>query len=494
LFITSLALLLSLLFKKFSTAANNKKSLPSPSKLPVIGNLHQIGYLRHRSLKTMALMLLHLGNVPVLVVSSADAACEAMKTHDPIFASRPKSKGFEKLLYNYRDVATSPYGEYWTQMKSKYVLHLLSKKLSLSAKLRRRDNINDIRKSSSSSLPVNLNETIATLTIDVVCRVALGKKYRRGDGGMRLKKLLKEFMELLGGFNLGDYVPWLAWVSRVNGLDAKLEKVAKGFDEFLDGDVRELIERLKNRSDAHGSVQGEEQKDFLDVLLSIQKENTIGFPVETINIKAMILDVFAAGTDTTFATLEWAMSELLRHPKVMKKLQNEVRTIAGDKLNITEGNLDKLHYLKAVIKETLRLHPPFPLLLARESSKDVKVKSYGIEAKTQVYVNAYAIGRDPMSWEHAEEFLPERFLNNSIDVKGHDFQFIPFGAGRRGSPGAEFAMAIIELVLANLMHKFDWAQPGVGEQNLDMTESTGITMHRKFSLTVVSTPHSFQAI
>ncbi|GAV57514.1 p450 domain-containing protein [Cephalotus follicularis] len=202
--------------------------------------------------------------------------------------------------------------------------------------------------------------------------------------------------------------------------------------------------------------------------------------------------MFAAGTDTTYTVLEWVMTELLRHPKIMKELQNEVRTIAGDKLNITEDDLDKLRYLKAVIKETLRLHPPIPLLVPRESNQDVKIKGYDIEAKTQVFVNAYAIGRDPTSWEHAEEFLPERFLDNSIDVRGHDFQLIPFGAGRRGCPATEFAMAINELALANLMHKFDWALPGGARgEDLNMAESTGSTIHRKFPLTAVATLYSF---
>ncbi|GAV80873.1 p450 domain-containing protein [Cephalotus follicularis] len=501
LFITSLAVFLSLLFKKFFTAPNKKISLPSPSKLPIIGNLHQIGYLPHRSLKIMAqnhgsLMLLHFGIVPVLVVSSADAACEIMKTHDLIFASRPKSKAFEKLLYNYKDVAAAPYGEYWRQMRSICVFHLLNKKMVESFRKVREEEttlmVEKIRKLSSSSLPMNLSEIVATLSNDVICRVAIGKKYNGGDCGTRFTKLVKELEELLGGFNLGDYLPWLAWVSRVNGLDAQQEKVAKGLDEILDGVVREHIDRLKNGIDAHGSVQGEEQKDFVDVLLSIQKENTTGFSVDPVNIKAIILDVLVGGTDTTSTTVEWTMAELLRHPKVMKELQNELRTVAGDKSYITEDNLAMLHYLKAVIKESLRLHPPLPLLVPRESTKDVNIKGYDIEAKTQIYVNVYAIGTDPTSWEHAEEFLPDRFLNNSIDFTGHHFQFTPFGAGRRGCPGAGFAMAITELTLANLIYKFDWALPGgAGEQNLDMTESTGLTARKKFPLTVVSTPYSF---
>lgn len=192
-----------------------------------------------------------------------------------------------------------------------------------------------------------------------------------------------------------------------------------------------------------------------------------------------------------YTVLEWAMTELLRHPNAMEKVQNEVRGIStGKEREVTEDDLNKMHYLKAVIKETFRLHPPIPLLVPRESTQSVKLQGYDIAAGTQVIVNAWAIGRDPTSWDEPEEFHPERFLTTSIDVKGHDFELIPFGAGRRSCPGIPFALTIIELVLANLVQKFDWALPNEASgQDLDMSESIGLTIHRKFPLTAVATPY-----
>jgi len=152
--------------------------------------------------------------------------------------------------------------------------------------------------------------------------------------------------------------------------------------------------------------------------------------------------MFAAGTDTTYTVLEWAMAELLRHQTVMQKLQDEVRTVVGDKTHVTEEDLVKMNYLKAVIKETLRLHAPVPLLVPRKSMEDIKLNGYDIAAGTQVIVNAWAIARDPSSWEQPLEFKPERFMNSSIDFKGLDFELIPFGAGRRGCPGVLFAIAV----------------------------------------------------
>ncbi|XP_042009249.1 cytochrome P450 71A8-like [Salvia splendens] len=173
-------------------------------------------------------------------------------------------------------------------------------------------------------------------------------------------------------------------------------------------------------------------------------------------ILLILQDVFAAGTDTTSVFLEWAMTELLRNPTVMQNLQNEVREIAKDSSNITEYDLERMHYLKAVIKETLRYHPPVPLLVPRVASKDVKIKGYDVAAGNVVMINAWAIGRDSVSWNEPEEFKPEIFLNSSIDFKGLNFELVPFGMGRRACPGAAFAVATIEFVLASLVQKFDW--------------------------------------
>uniref|UniRef100_A0A2N9IWA3 Cytochrome P450 n=1 Tax=Fagus sylvatica TaxID=28930 RepID=A0A2N9IWA3_FAGSY len=440
-------------------------------------------------------MLLHFGSVPTLVVSSADAAREIMKTQDLIFANRPKSSMFDKLLYNYKDVSMAPYGEYWRQMKSLLVLHLLSNKRVRSFQSVRDQEtslmIEKIKQCSSSSC-VNLSEVFAKLTNDVVCRVALGRKYGEGEGGRVFKELLGEFVELLGVISVGDYIPWLVWVNRVNGLDGRAEKLAKQLDKFLERVIEEHIDCEKKGSHDHVvSLENDDQKDFVDVLLWIQKENVIGFPIDRVGVKAVILDAFAAGTDTTYTVLEWIMTELLRHPKTMKMVQNEVRGIIGNRKDIIEDDLDKMRYLKAVIKETLHFHPPIPLLLPRKSIRDAKIQGYDIAAGTQVIINAWAIGRDPTSWDEPNEFQPERFLTSSIDFKGNDFELIPFGAGRRGCPGISFSIATIELVLANLVHNFDWTLPGEARgEDLDTTESTGISIHRKFPLIVVATPYS----
>lgn len=199
--------------------------------------------------------------------------------------------------------------------------------------------------------------------------------------------------------------------------------------------------------------------------------------------------MFVGGTDTTYTSLEWAISELIKHPRVMKKLQQEVREIAQGRPKITEKDLENLQhpYLKAVMKETMRLHTPLPLLVPRESTQDVKLMGYDIAAGTQVLINVWMIGRDPAIWEEPEDFKPERFLTTDIDYKGLHFELLPFGAGRRGCPGIQFAMALSKLALANLVYNFNFKIPQGRGEDLEMSESIGLTVHRKNPLLVVAT-------
>jgi len=200
--------------------------------------------------------------------------------------------------------------------------------------------------------------------------------------------------------------------------------------------------------------------------------------------------MFAAGTDASFITLDWTMTELLMNPHVMEKAQKEVGSIMGKRRVVAESDLAQMEYMKAIIKETFRLHPPAPVLVPRESMKDVVIEGYKIPAKTRFYVNVWALGRDPESWEDPNTFKPERFIGSDIDYKGKDFELIPFGAGRRVCPGIPFAIAAVELALAQLLHSFHWELPlGVTPQDLDLTDIFGISMHRREHLHVLAKPY-----
>ncbi|CAL5341626.1 unnamed protein product [Camellia sinensis] len=170
----------------------------------------------------------------------------------------------------------------------------------------------------------------------------------------------------------------------------------------------------------------------------------------------------------------------------MKREQAEVRHVFDGEKNVDETCIHELKYLNSVIKETLRLHPPAPLLLPRESNEQCTINGYKIPVKTKIIVNAWAIGRDPRYWNEAEKFEPERFLNNTLDFKGTCFEYIPFGAGRKICPGIAFAIPNIDLPLAQLLYHFDWKLPGgMKREELDMTEVLGLTVKKKNDLHLI---------
>lgn len=184
--------------------------------------------------------------------------------------------------------------------------------------------------------------------------------------------------------------------------------------------------------------------------------------------------------------MAWAISEMLKNPKVMEKAQTEVREMFEGNENFDETRLNELNYLKMVVKETLRLHPPAPLLIPRECREQCEINGFNIPVKTKIFINAWAIGRDPRFWSDAESFKPERFQNSSVDFKGTDFEFTPFGAGRRICPGMLFSLPVMLLPLAQMLYYFDWKLPdGLKNEELDMSEAYGVTCGRKYDLCAV---------
>lgn len=196
--------------------------------------------------------------------------------------------------------------------------------------------------------------------------------------------------------------------------------------------------------------------------------------------------MFGAGGDTSSSTIDWAMAEMIMDPRIMKKAQAEVREVFKTKGRVDENYISELNYLKSVVKETLRLHPPLTLLLPRESGQACEINGYHIPIKTKVIVNVWAMGRDPNYWTEPERFYPERFIDSTIDYKGSNFEYIPFGFGRRMCPGITFGLRNIDLTLAMLLYHFDWKLPsGTKSEELDMTEQFGMSVRRKNDLLLV---------
>jgi len=441
-------------------------------------------------------MLLRLGRVPTVVASSAAAAQEVMKTHDLAFASRPRARMTERLVYG-RDMAFAPYGEAWRQTRRVCVLHLLSQRRVHSFRHAREQEaavmVGRVRRASPGA--VNVTALIISYTNGVISRAAFGDQGRFGvDDGEKLTQLFADFEELLGTVTIGDFVPWLAWVDALMGLDAKAARTSAQMDALLE---RVIADHRRRRRDGRREDDG--HRDFVDVMLDVNEEaeeNAAagGFVFDNVAIKAIVLDMFAAATDTTYTSLVWAMAELINHPHEMRRVQDEIRAAVGGGDHVTEDHLPKLRYLRCVIKETFRLRTPLPLLLPRETRVDTELLGYHVPARTRVIVNAWAIARDPASWDRADEFVPERFAGDDLTTTdyllGQDFRFVPFGAGRRGCPGVGFAVPSMELALASLLYHFDWELPAGGPSKVEMDELNGLSVRLKATLLLVAKPWS----
>ncbi|XP_050221330.1 cytochrome P450 71A9-like [Mercurialis annua] len=464
-----------------------KKLPPGPKRLPIIGNLYQLPNPIHKSLHHLAekhgpLMYLQLGSVPTVIISSADMVRDIFRTHDTVFSGRPASYAAKKLCYNCSDIAFAPYGQQWKEMRKIASSELLSTNRVQSFKTVREEEVSRMIDSiTNSSGPINLSELILLVSNRVVCRAAFGRNYESGiSGGRGLDYLLGEAQEILGGFCIADFFPRMEWVCKFNGLEARAEKTFGQLDKFYDKILEEHLDPDRPEP---------EHEDLVDVLLRLQRDDSRNTSLSNDSIKGVLNDMFIAGTDTSAATIVWTMTELIRNPQVMKKVQEEVRELLKSKTKVEESDIPGLGYLKAVLKESFRIHPPTPLMVPRETIQDCRVGDYDIPAKTRVFINGSSIFMDPKNWENPSEFRPERFLNNSVDFSGQHFELTAFGVGRRGCPGMNFAVIVVELALANLLYHFDWGLPdGVAVDDIDMEEAFGITMHKKSHLYLVATP------
>ncbi|XP_022967642.1 geraniol 8-hydroxylase-like [Cucurbita maxima] len=236
--------------------------------------------------------------------------------------------------------------------------------------------------------------------------------------------------------------------------------------EIQMGSVLELLDsmikqRMKQQEMDHDSVPN---NDMLHYLLKNEESDAQIDQNQMINL---LLELFAAGADTTAATLQWAMAELLRNPEKLVKAQEEIKQVVGKNKPVDEADIPRLPYLQAVVKEALQLHPAVPLLLPRTAKQEVEIEGFTIPKHAQVLVNAWAIGKDPLSWENPESFEPERFLGSEIDIRGRSFELIPFGGGRRICPGLPLAVRMMPLMLGSLISFFDWKVEDGFEINMD---------------------------
>nr|XP_043637773.1 cytochrome P450 93A3-like [Erigeron canadensis] len=470
-----------LIWAFFKPACPKSHIPPTPFKLPIIGNLHLLSPLPHQAFHKLSsrygpIFRVLLGSKPCIVVCSPEIAKEFLKTHEHVYLDRAQNSTADYLAYGSKDLVFTPYGPYWKFLKKIVMSKLLNgKTLDMLSSVRHQEIngfINLISKNAKVGEAMDLGKELMKLTNNVISIMLMGERCIETEdkGSDDLMKLVADMVHAAGNFNLSDYI-WLFKSLDLQGLGKKAKKLRARFDIMIERIIKEHEEVRKH---------GGETKDLLHILLDIEQDESMEIKLSRENIKAFILDIFLAGTDTTASTIEWGLSELINHPNIIKKAIEEIHRTIGENRLLQESDIPNLPYLQAIVKETLRLHPAGPVI-ARESTEDSMVAGYHIPARTHIFINVWALGRDPNHWENPHEFRPERFQEKEkeLDVRGQHFQMLPFGSGRRMCPGISLAQFMVHATLGAMIQCFDWKAGKDGNMpSVDMEEGFGLTLVR----------------
>ncbi|XP_049364734.1 cytochrome P450 78A7-like [Solanum verrucosum] len=477
-----------------NTSSGPGRNIPGPRGFPIIGSLFTLNRdgLAHRTLATAAwshkakqLMAFSLGSTPLVVSSDPQIAKEILTS--PHFADRPIKQSAKSLMFS-RAIGFAPNGTYWRLLRriassylfspSRIAAHETSRQLDCSVMLR--NIVNDQIENGKVVLRTHLQFA----ALNNIMGSVFGKRYDNVDGKLELGELqdmVKEGFELLGAFNWSDYLPWLSLFYDPSGIVRRSEALVPRVRKF----VLDIIDEHKRYRASASKMVMTDNGDFVDVLLSLDGEEKL----DEDDMVAVLWEMIFRGTDTTALLTEWVMAELVLHPEVQNKLRQEVDNVTMGKV-VTDVDVVRMPYLQAVIKETLRVHPPGPLLSwARLSTSDVRLSNgMVVPSHTTAMVNMWAITHDSDVWENSLEFKPERFVVSeggvTVDVRGGDLRLAPFGAGRRVCPGKNLGLVTVMLWVAKLVQHFEFVEDGA--HPVDLGEVLKLSCEMKNPLTVVA--------
>lgn len=516
----TLAATLSVTFIALVANLRRRKRLPpGPFAWPVLGNFPSLstgGGLPHEVLRSLAqkyggLMYLRLGSVPTIVVSSVEVSKELFQTLDTIFLARPNIMALSVLNQvsgsvlndNSGNRVLTARGRHWRDLRKLITSELFSARRLSTYKAARAEEIQNMMKGMVEDAKrgsiVNLKSWLLGITCNNMTRMLTNKRYfgneDDNEAQNKVKKkekenfdqFMKRFLAIFGTFIISDSVPYLGFVTKLQGWPKKFEEL----QYFINGFADKMFELEKHRQGATERQKGGNDEayvpDMVDVLLQTPLDS--GQIIADESLTLILSDLLIGGTETSAGTVEYAMAELMRRPEIMQRLQDELNTVVGPDRVPQESDLPNLPFLEAVVKETFRLHPPTKLNLPRESTQAFEFRGFRLPNKTRLIINFFAIHRDPSVYESPDAFKPERFCGHTeINhlAAFQSFELTPFSAGRRMCPAAELGNMLVSMMLAHLAHSFDWELPK-GVDTVDMSEEFGLTVTLKNPLRLVAT-------
>ncbi|KAK7290126.1 hypothetical protein RIF29_04326 [Crotalaria pallida] len=478
-----------------NNSKNNNKTtpIPGPSGFPVLGLVFAFtGSLTHRVLAKLShdfnakpLMAFSVGFTRFIISSSPDTAKNILNSS--AFADRPIKESAYELLFN-RAMGFAPFGEYWRNLRRISATHLFSpRRIAASDEFRLNIGARMVRQIKSLMMEekknggdgvVEVRQVLHFGSLNNVMMTVFGKSYEFGEGdcdGNEVEVLVKEGYDLLGVFNWSDHFPLLGWLD-LQGVRKRCRNLVERVNVF----VGKIILEHRMKRGVENKIVDEGSSDFVDILLDLEKENKL----QHSDMVAVLWEMIFRGTDTVAILLEWILARMVLHPEIQAKAQAEIDSVVGYTRIVTDGDLPNLPYVRAIVKETLRMHPPGPLLSwARLAIHDTQIGDHFIPAGTTAMVNMWAITHDHEIWSDPQEFNPERFMHEEEkdvpNIMGSDLRLAPFGAGRRACPGKAMGLATVELWLAMLLQCFEW---GPSNSGVDLSECLKLSLEMKSSL------------
>ncbi|EES03767.1 hypothetical protein BDA96_03G353500 [Sorghum bicolor] len=465
---------------------------PGPRRRPVVGNLFDVRPVRCRCYQEWArrygpIMTVWLGTTPTVVVSTSELAKEVLKTHDQHLADRCRDRSSERFSRGGQDLIWADYGPHYIKVRKLCNLELFTQRRLEALRPIREDEVTAMVESvykaatapGNEGKPLVVKNHLSMVAFNNITRLAFGKRFVNAAGeldeqGREFKAIVHNGIKVGASLSIAQHIPWLRWLAPVD------EQAFKAHGDRRDRLTVKIMEEQAKALKQHGA-----QQHFVDALFTLRDK----YDLSDDTVIGLLWDMITAGTDTTVISVEWAMAELLRNPRVQEKLQEELDDVVGRDRVLSETDFPNLPYLQAVVKESLRLHPPTPLMLPHRASASVKIAGYDIPKGANVVVNVWAVARDPAVWDDPLEFRPERFLRENIDIKGADFRVLPFGAGRRVCPGAQLGINLVASMIGHMVHHFRWTLPeGTRPEDVRMVESPGLVTFMDTPLQAVATP------
>ncbi|KAF0927061.1 hypothetical protein E2562_029733 [Oryza meyeriana var. granulata] len=466
------AAVLAVVVAKFS--GKKLRLPPGPAGAPIVGNWLQVGDdLNHRNLMAMArrfgdILLLRMGVRNLVVVSSPDLAKEVLHTQGVEFGSRTRNVVFDIFTGKGQDMVFTVYGDHWRKMRRIMTVPFFTNKVVAQNRVGWEEEarlvVEDVRRDPAAATDgVVIRRRLQLMMYNDMFRIMFDRRFDSVDDPLfnKLKAFNAERSRLSQSFeyNYGDFIPVLRpflrrYLARCHDLKSKRMKLFE--DHFVQ-------ERKKVMA------QTGEIRCAMDHILEAERKGEINHD----NVLYIVENINVAAIETTLWSIEWGIAELVNHPSIQSKVREEITEVLGG-APVTEPDLERLPYLQAVVKETLRLRMAIPLLVPHMNLNDGKLAGYDIPAESKILVNAWFLANDPKRWVRPDEFRPERFMEEekAVEAHGNDFRFVPFGVGRRSCPGIVLALPIIGITLGRLVQSFQLLPPP-GMDKVDTTEKPG---------------------